>query len=199
MANHKKIVPFIKEAEGGLSSKTNDKASRYPCPTPYKGKTGYHTNKGVTYKTWVTFFGTNNDARFFAMSDNDWAVIFKKGFWDFIQGDKIASQAIADILVDWTWGSWNDSIIETQKILNKHFGFKLTTDGQLGPKTLAAINSVDSIKLFNLIHNAKLVFYQKIVNEEPSQIEWLNGWKNRANNLYNTVMQYVDLKKKVTY
>ena len=52
-----KYVKFTKKWEGGLSRDKNDSASSYPCPTPYKGKTGYHTNAGITYKTWVSFFG----------------------------------------------------------------------------------------------------------------------------------------------
>src|ERR1017187_7977633 len=90
MADFTHIIPFIKTAEGGWVDNVND--------------SGGETNKGITYTTWVSFFGADHD-RFMAMSDEDWGAIFKKDYWDQMLGDQIQSQRIADIIVDWVWGS----------------------------------------------------------------------------------------------
>jgi lysozyme family protein len=51
MADASKIIPHILQWEGGLSRNPADTASKNPAPCSYNGKTGYHTNKGVTYTT----------------------------------------------------------------------------------------------------------------------------------------------------
>ena len=57
MANYKKIMPFVRKWEGGLSNNKSDNASKNPSPCEYNGKKGWHTNKGVT---WTTFKGSAN-------------------------------------------------------------------------------------------------------------------------------------------
>ena len=39
------LASFFKKWEGGLSRDPKDTASVDPCPTPYKGKTGYHKQR----------------------------------------------------------------------------------------------------------------------------------------------------------
>jgi lysozyme family protein len=99
-----KLTNFIKKWEGGLSRDKNDSASSFTCPTPYKGVGGYHTNKGITYKTWVSFFGKDNDKRFFEMNDNDWFLIFSKGYYDPMK-NITNDELLLSILSSWAWGS----------------------------------------------------------------------------------------------
>jgi len=82
-----KYVAFTKKWEGGLSRDTSDSASSYPCPTKHDGKSGWHTNAGITYAAWVQYFGKDNDERFFLMAPEDWFKVFKKGYWDGVKGD----------------------------------------------------------------------------------------------------------------
>ena len=182
MASSIHIVPFIKKAEGGLSKNTNDTASKNPIPDG----SGYHTNKGITWTVWEGVFGNTTDsiARFYAMSDSDWNVIFKKLFWDAILGDKINSQRIADLIVDWTWGSGKFYPEEDiQIILNTFFNDHLVVDGCFGQATIDAINSANEPSLWQDIVNKRFDYLQQIVNKNPSQSIYLQGWKNRMNNL----------------
>lgn len=193
-----KIVPFFKKWEGGLSRNTSDSASSKPCPTSYNGKTGYHTNKGVTYATWVSFFGKNNDDRFFAMSDEDWGVIFKKGYWDKVKGDLMPAQFVADILVSWAWGSGSRTAI---KQMQRVLGFeKKDQDGIIGNQTLTAIkNEVDKnpIDFFNRCCDARESFFRFISDPKNGTTETmrknyeknkrnLKGWINRLNEFRKT-------------
>jgi lysozyme family protein len=192
MADYRVIIPHILKSEGGLSRATTDTASKDPCPTPYKGVTGYHTNKGVTYTTWKHFFGTKNDARFFAMSAADWELIFKKGYWDTIKGDEIKNQAIANYLADWSWGAYYVTAIKNaQQVLNRSFGYKLATDGKIGPSTLAAINAVNPTKFLELLRQEHLDFYAQIVKNNPSQSVYIKGWTARVNELYAVSQKYL--------
>ncbi len=84
MANYKNIIPFIQQQEGGLSKAITDTASAHPVPDG----SGYHTNKGITWQTWSGVFGTGADSiqRFYNMSEEDWETIYKKYYWDSING-----------------------------------------------------------------------------------------------------------------
>ena len=188
MADYRNVIPTILKWEGGLSRNPNDTASRVPAPWPFNGVTGWHTNKGVTYATFSSLaprLGYKNDAdTFFTMPSNVWGLIFKNGYWDKVQGDKIKSQAVANLLADWYWGSGSNAVKNLQQVLNRSFGYKLAEDGIMGPKTLEATNKVDAKKLFDLLHAEKVDFYNQIVKNDPSQQTFLKGWLNRAADLY---------------
>jgi lysozyme family protein len=59
-------------------------------------------------------------------------------------------------------------------------GFPLVQDGSVGPKTIAAINAADPLRLVMALVRAHRSYFQQIVANDPSQSKWLNGWNNRA-------------------
>ena len=69
-------VAFTKKWEGGLSRDVSDSASKNPCPTPFNGKSGWHTNVGITYAVWRSEFGKDNDVRFFEMNNKDYNILY---------------------------------------------------------------------------------------------------------------------------
>lgn len=170
MADFKHVIPFIKKAEGGW---VNDPAD-----------TGGETNKGITYKVWCTVFGTSNHDRFMKMSDEDWGAIFKPLFWDVMLGDGINSQRIADMIVDWVWGSGKHyPECDIQDILIHTFGQHITEDGNFGPATIAAINAVDEQKEYDAIVAKRFWYLDQIVKAHPTNQRFIKGWQNRMNNL----------------
>ena len=174
MANHKEIVPFFYKWEGGLSKDKNDSASSNPCPTPFNGVKGYHTNKGVTYKAWTSVFGTSQDARFFEMNNNDWGAIFKRGYWDKVKGDKIQFQSIANVLVSWAWGSGSRTAVkQMQRVLN------VSDDGVIGNQTLNALHACNEVELFDKCVIARGQFFESIARRNPKNLKFLKGWMNR--------------------
>ncbi len=170
MADFKHIIPFIKRAEGGYANDPLDN--------------GGETNKGITYKVWCSVFGNNAHDRFITMSDEDWGAIFKKLFWDQTLGDQIKSQRIADILVDWIWGSGKHyPEADVQDILIHAFGQHITEDGNFGPATVATLNSVDEQTLWTDIVAKRFWFLDQCVVSHPTNARFLQGWKNRMNHL----------------
>ena len=169
MANHKEIIPFIKKWEGGYINDPLDK--------------GGETQQGITYNTWKSVFGGNDHPRFIKMTEDDWALIYQKLFWNAIQGDKINSQRIANLLADWAWGSgdfWPKK--RTQNVLNT-LGFKLKTDSIFGNGTLSAINKADEQKLYDAIIVERWAWLEQIYKAHPEQRRFEKGWANRLNNL----------------
>jgi len=180
MADHKQIVPFFIKWEGGKSNDVKDSASWFTC-----GVDGIHTNKGVTYQSWVSVFGENEVDRFLKMSQKDWGLIFKSKYWDAVKGDDIKSQAIANVLVSWAWGSGDKTAVkQIQRVLG------VTRDGIIGKQTLGAINKSNEVELFAECIKAREMFFRYISNPmnasgQKQRIAFTNnqrflkGWLNR--------------------
>lgn len=177
MAKFEILVPFLLQWEGGLTRNAADRAAKYPCPTPYQDKKGWHTNKGVTYQNWVNTFGKSNDDRFFKMSNEDWAKIMKPNYWDKWKADQIKDQRIANTVVDWTVNSGSWGIKKPQSYLG------VVPDGIVGNKTLEAINKVDPDKFLKEVYNGRELFFKQIAQNDKSQQVFLKGWLNRLENL----------------
>jgi lysozyme family protein len=158
------LISKIKKLEGGYVNNPNDK--------------GGCTNSGITISTYRKYFGktkTCNDLK--KLSENHWMTIFINGYWNKILGYKIKNQSIADFLADWYWHSGSYAIKFTQQILN------VSSDGVVGPKTIAAINNYPNQKeLFQKLWNRRKKQFDDIVKRNPSQKIFLKGWYNRINN-----------------
>lgn len=195
MANYKNVIPFILKWEGGLSRAKTDNASANPAPfttrardvnqrgAPFVTANDWHTNKGVIWPTFE-FYSKRlgyqpSQKNWEEMPMPIWERIFKAGYWDKVQGDKLKTQAIADLLADWYWGSGTWAVRNLQQVLNRSFGYKLKEDGVMGASTLEAANKVDQKRLFDLLHAEKLDYYRQLGGAN------LKGWTNRANEFYN--------------
>lgn len=170
MANVSKLLPFILSWEGGYVNDPIDK--------------GGATNMGVTIATWRNVGYDKDGDRDIDVDDlkllskdDVLSRVLKPHYWDKWKADQIKSQSVANILVDWVWGSGANGIKIPQKLLG------LTVDGIVGPKTLAAVNSSDSLALFNAIKAEREAFLYRIVERDPTQKRFIKGWLNRLNAL----------------
>lgn len=163
MADYTKLVPIIKKWEGGFVNDPDD--------------SGGATNKGITLKTFRSFYGQNKTVEDLKnISDQQWIHIFLNGYWNKCQASNINNQSVANIFVDWAWGSGPGTAIkQVQKIVGTD------VDGIVGVKTLDAINSKDPKTLFNAIKKARIEFVENLVKQRPKDAKFLQGWKNRIN------------------
>lgn len=164
MADVNKLAPLILKWEGGF---VNDPLDN-----------GGATNMGVTIATWKAV-GYDKDGDH-DIDNQDIKLLTKSDFvkvlalyWNRWKADQIKNQSIANILVDWVWGSGKWGIIMPQRILG------LTDDGVVGPKTLQTINDANQQSLFNAIYTARVNFLKGIVRNNPSQERFIKGWLNR--------------------
>lgn len=185
MANVNVLLPFILKWEGGF---VNDPADA-----------GGATNKGVTIGTWRQVgYDKDGDGDIDVkdlklLSNNDVRDrVLKPHYWDRWKADNIQSQKIANILVDWVWGSGKHGIVIPQRLLG------VKDDGIVGEKTLSAVNFADPNQLFDVIYKARVDFlneitqssiakYEKKIGHKATESElmkytnkrFLKGWLNR--------------------
>jgi hypothetical protein len=191
MADYKNLIPFIKKSEGGLSSAKTDTASKNPSNCG-NGKDGnpYHTNKGIQ---WITFKNlaskggyVANCSGFLNMPDSIWNKVYKVGFWDSIQGDRINNQAIANTFVEMTWGSGLGNIngySGTLPFLRKFFKTNYNKDLTSMTDMVNFVNQLDdegkTPDLFEKLNNFRATKYKDF-----NQPKNLKGWLNRLNQFY---------------
>ena len=167
MADIKLIVPKILQWEGGYTDDPTDK--------------GGATNHGVTLATWRQV-GYDKDGDgdidrddIKLLTTDDFTVFLKKRVWDRWKADQIVNQSIAEILVDWTYNSGAWGIKIPQRLLG------VIADGQVGTKTIEAVNSTDPGTFYSRLQNARLEFVDAIVKRDPAQAKYIKGWHNRIN------------------
>ncbi len=154
-----KLFPIILKWEGGY---VND-------PADSGGRTKY----GVTENTWKMYGGKKDIAD---ITTEDAKAVMKKLFWDKCKGDEIKNQSVANIVVDWFWGSGYAGIRRLQTTLG------IKSDGIFGRETLNALNSSPNQKeLFNKIWKAREQYLYDIVVKRPTNKRFLKGWLNRLN------------------
>lgn len=161
MADIKKLVPIIKKWEGGYSNHSAD-------------TDGGCTMQGVTLITFRHYYGKEkncNDLK--NITDEQWMHIFKIGYWDKMQADKIKNQSIANLCVNMVWGSGGVAIKKIQRVLG------VTADGIIGPRSLAAINNANQQILFNKLKEMRRVWFNNIVKAQPRKAVFLKGWLRR--------------------
>lgn len=187
MAKVELLAPYIRKWEGGF---VNDPADR-----------GGATNMGVTIGTFEVYchrkgYPRPTVERLKKLTPSEWTDILKTMYWDRWQADKIKSQKVANILVDWVWGSGVHGIKIPQRILG------VEVDGIVGEKTLQALNAQDPEKLFQEIYEARRKFLLDITEESIKRYEakigrkaneeellrhtnkrFLRGWNNRLEDI----------------
>lgn len=171
MANIDKLIPHIIKWEGG-SKFTNDPLDR-----------GGATKYGITLNTLISnHYDINHDGKVNVgdvklLQLDDFKYILKKQYWDRWKADMIVNQSLANLLVDWTWGSGKWAITIPQSLLG------VPVDGVVGNVTISALNASNQRIIYNKVWQARKEFYYNIVKNNPSQSKWLKGWLNRLNDL----------------
>lgn len=187
MAKVEILAPYIKKWEGGF---VNDPADA-----------GGATNMGVTIGTYEVYcrkkgYPRPTVERLKKLTETEWTDILKTLYWDRWQADRIKSQKVANILVDWVWGSGKYGITIPQRLLG------VEQDGVVGEKTLKAINDADPDKLFESIFDARRKFleditarsikrYEERIGRKATEKEllkhtnkrFLKGWMNRLEDI----------------
>lgn len=173
--NHRNAIDRLIEVEGGEKF-TNNPLDR-----------GGPTKFGITQKTYSNFLGrpaTVEDVK--NMPRSHAYAIYKAEYWDKIGGDQIKLYPIAYAIFD---QAVNRGVSTAVKQAQEVVGVK--ADGLAGSGTLNAINAISERDFLNRYLQKSLDAYQRIVDRDPTQNVFINGWKNRVSEIEKYASQYV--------
>lgn len=185
MAKIDLYFPKLLKWEGGFVNDIADK--------------GGATNMGVTIATWKQVgYDKDSDGDIDVedmrlLNHNDAMMVCKKFYWDRWKADEIKNQSIAELLVEWVWGSGKYGITIPQSVLG------VVTDGLVGHQTIESVNNLNQEKLYLDLYNEKIKFISRIVDRSVTEyveknpnatrkdllkytnLRFKQGWLNRIN------------------
>ncbi len=176
MASYDSAIPYIQKAEGGLSKATTDTASANPSPYVYKGTTGWHTNRGITWGTFKSLapkvgYAISED-NFIRMPDSVWLGIYKTGYWNDMKGDLYDSQPVANAIVDFAWAAGGGG---TRRDLSKYLskkGITASDSTSIANAFNQLIKTEGESKVFNDLIDERKRFF-KSLNQPANEKGWL--------------------------
>lgn len=187
MADSRHLIPFIFRHENYITD--TDMYLPYEqlfAKAKAKGLVILNGDKGgptlcgitmATYNEYCKKFGKPqvNVETFMQMSAKDWLAVFDNLFWKKCNGDAIENQAVADMVVDWSWTSGNYARKRVQKVVG------VFQDGIIGSKTIAALNkAAKGYRFLDRLAGERIAYYVGIGDREPSQMKFVGGWINRV-------------------
>lgn len=177
------VASYIKLKEGGLTDNPADSASKFPTGVTYTGKDGatgktkttdkWHTNKGITWQTFKAYadkLGYKGDAEtFYAMPDDVWLKIYNEIYYKPF-ANLTKSPLINYYISLWAWGSG----VGGAKNLLKKIETPLND----------MIDKVGEQKTLALLIDARIKFYDRLIEKEPKNAQFRQGWRNAALSFY---------------
>lgn len=176
-----KLIPFIERWEGGLSRALTDTASSNPAPWTHKGKKGWHTNKGITYSTFISLSKKIGYAvtphNFFKMSEQLWLKILMEGYMKPYPLHRIKHlPRIQAVIITWAWGSGLGG--SERRLANFQREIMGIIDGDITKSEIVEnfkryITKVNERKWFNLLCDRRAEDFTKMSTFSANGRGWL--------------------------
>ena len=138
-----------------------------------KHDSGGETNFGISKRSYP-----NVDIK--ALTIEKAKDIYYTDFWKTGPYDALACAPLAEKTFNTAVNAGNSRAFKLLQQAANACGAKLVVDGAIGPKTIAAVNSLDGSKVLAAYRTEQANFYKGIVQRDPSQAVFLKGWLNRA-------------------
>ena len=186
MPDYRDAIKKVLQHEGGFINHPNDR--------------GGPTNWGVTQKTFNEYMSKVTGRPYQSTLDEiksmpigNAILIYKSLYWDKMAGDKIKKYAIAAAIFDQAINRGTSSAVkQAQRVLKTSFNYpSIAEDGVMGAGTITALNTVDEAKFLNSYLQESILTYKKIVQNNPTQSVFLNGWLKRVESLRSYVSQNI--------
>lgn len=176
LENREYCIGVILSEEGGLSNNPRDP--------------GGLTNRGITYGVFkdlhidINGDGVVNERDLKLLSEEDARKIYRHLYWDKIKGDQLPAGIDLSTLDFSVNSGVSKAVMTLQHTVNAFHPFSevLAEDGELGPLTQTAVNTIYAAHPAAFIedyNNARLVFLKNL-SHWP---DFKNGWSNRVKDI----------------
>ena len=143
--------------------------------TNVKDDRGSVTYAGIARKSWPSWQGWMFVDRGDIPPSDLVRGFYRENFWDAVKGDYILHQSVAESLFDFAVNAGAKTAIKLAQIVGG-----VASDGDIGPKTLEALNAMDEGSFRIAYALAKIARYRDIVTKDRSPGKFLLGWINRT-------------------
>lgn len=182
MADFRKAFAITERNEGGLANNKEDR--------------GGLTYVGIAENYWPTWKGWPFVKAEIARHGKDTATInahlaahpdvkplveefYKKNFWDTLKLDLLNDQQLANAVYDFGVNAGIGTSAKKLQSAANTIGAKLTIDGQIGAKTIEAINNIPAMAIYGAFNAQRRSYYNAIAERDASQKQFLTGWLKR--------------------
>ena len=169
-----KAIRYVFKNEGGFVNDVDDP--------------GGATNFGVTQGVLSQYRGhpvSIDEVK--SLSEHEAMIIFYELYWKPVACDRMAQTPIAIALFDVgvLYGVQTAAVMAQRTL--KDCDFPLVLDGHIGPKTIAALNSVNVTKFMGTLIAHLENRIDRIVATRPKSIKFRDGWRVRARKLQTLI------------
>lgn len=177
MAEFKPIFLTTLKKEGGFQKFDNDSAN-------YVNKVLIGTNRGISAIAYYEYYKkipTEQDLK--SLTEAQAEQIFKKNYWNKINGDKIKNQSVAQLMFQYIIGSGASQLSDLKDIANMVLGKKLiaSIDKTFTDSEIDIINSLNQKVYWEALKSWRHAFFISLTTKQPKKKEFLKGWQNRLN------------------
>lgn len=160
MASFELFKPLIVPLEGDEYTE---------IPGDYGGGTKY----GITKRTYPNVDIKNLDL-------DSAAEIWKRDYWGYYNLYAVGNQDVANKIMSYVMNMNSYSAIRCVQRAINHCGGNVVEDGIFGVKSINAINGLPVGWLIDRLKLEGVAFYNFRVSVDKTQIQFLEGWINRA-------------------
>lgn len=155
------VIDALLKREGGASNHPNDK--------------GGATKFGITQRKLGEYRGKSvSQAQVFALTESEARQIYHDDFIEKPGYEKIKDAALRGLMVD---SAVQHGVFTASRWLQAAVGAK--QDGQIGSKTIAALEATDARTVYRDVLRSRAEFYGSIISRDHSQAVFALGWLRR--------------------
>lgn len=177
MANFDPVFKLTLNHEGGFQKFPNDSANWV------NGKL-IGTNRGISAVAYYQFYNrvpTEQDMR--NLTQDQAKAIYKRNYWDKINGDRIKNQSVAELMFQFIIGSGASQLSDLKDIANSVAGKKIlaSVDRSFTNAEIDLINKLPARIYWESLKAWRHAFFLRLVKAKPQLNQFLKGWQKRLN------------------
>lgn len=158
-----RLIGFVLEHEGGLADDPDDP--------------GGITKYGISLRSYP-HLGANGIRN---LTIEDAKGIYYQDWWLPLKCPQIHDDKVAQKYLDTCVNTGKRTGTKILQRALQMIGYRITVDGAIGPKTLAAVNAADPQALLVAMRQQQKAHYERLIQKNPELKKFRRGWMARAN------------------